>query len=81
MLLVGVALAILGFRRWRDGAFTEVERVMLALTFVPLILAAGLSWLLPSSVWGTRHLIISAVPFFILAGIAIANLKPVTGQS
>lgn len=76
LLLVGLALAILVFRRWRDRAFTEVERVMLALTFVPLILAAGLSWLLPYSIWGTRHLIISAVPFFILAGIAIANLKP-----
>jgi hypothetical protein len=76
LLLVGVALAILFFRRWRERAFTEAERVMLALTFVPLILAAGLSWLLPYSIWGTRHLIISAVPFFILAGIAIANLKP-----
>ncbi|MFZ0750068.1 MAG: glycosyltransferase family 39 protein [Pyrinomonadaceae bacterium] len=76
LLLVGVALAILFFRRWRDRAFTEAERVMLALTFVPLILAAGVSWILPYSIWGTRHLIISAVPFFILAGIAIANLKP-----
>ncbi len=76
LLLVAVALAILVFRRWRDRAFTEVERVMLALTFVPIALAAGLSWLLPYSIWGTRHLIISAVPFFILAGIAIANVKP-----
>lgn len=76
LLLVGVALAILVFRRWRDRAVTEVERVMVALTFVPLILAAGLSWLLPHSIWGTRHLIISAVPFFVLAGVAIANLKP-----
>jgi uncharacterized membrane protein len=76
LLLVGVALAILFFRRWRDRAFTEAERVVLVVTFVPLILAAGLSWLLPYSIWGTRHLIISAVPFFILAGIAIANLKP-----
>ena len=76
LLLVGVALAILFFRRWRDRAFTEAERVMLVLAFVPFILSAGLSWLLPYSIWGTRHLIISAVPFFILAGIAIANLKP-----
>jgi hypothetical protein len=76
LLLVGLALAILVFRRWRDRAFTKVERVMLALAFVPVILAAVLSWLLPYSIWGARHLIISAVPFFILAGIAIANLKP-----
>jgi hypothetical protein len=76
LLLVSVALAILFFRRWRDRVFTEAERAMLVLTFVPIILAAGLSWLLPYSIWGTRHLIISAVPFFILAGIAIANLKP-----
>lgn len=76
LLLVVIALAILFFRRWRGRAFTEAERVMLVLTFVPVIVAAGLSWLLPYSIWGTRHLIISAVPFFILAGIAIANLKP-----
>ncbi|MGQ0761701.1 MAG: glycosyltransferase family 39 protein [Acidobacteriota bacterium] len=76
VLLVGVALALLFFRRLRDRAFTEAERVMLVLMFVPLIVAAGLSWLLPYSIWGTRHLMIAAVPFFILAGIAIANLKP-----
>lgn len=76
LLPVGAALAILFVRRWRTGAFTEAEQVMLALAFVPMILAAGLSWLLPHSIWGSRHLIISAVPFFILAGIAIANLKP-----
>ena len=76
LLLVGCALAILFFRRWRKRSFTEAERVMSVLTFVPLILAAGLSWLLPYSIWGTRHLIIAAVPFFILTGIAIANLKP-----
>jgi hypothetical protein len=76
LLLVAVALAILFFRRWRGRAFNEAERIMLVLTFVPLILAAGLSWLLPYSIWGTRHLIISAVPFFILAGIAFANLQP-----
>ena len=76
LLLVGVALAILFFRRGRARAFTDAERVMLVMAFVPAILAAGLSWLLPHSIWGTRHLIISAVPFFILAGIAIANLTP-----
>jgi uncharacterized membrane protein YhaH (DUF805 family) len=76
LLLVGAALAIHFFRRWRDRGFTEAERVMLVLAFVPLILAAVLSRLLPYSIWGARHLIICAVPFFILAGIAIANLKP-----
>jgi mannosyltransferase len=75
-LLVGIALAILFFRRRGAGGFTEAERILLVLSFVPLILAVGLSWVLPHSIWGTRHLIISAVPFFILAGIAIANLQP-----
>jgi hypothetical protein len=76
LFLVGVALAFLLFRRWRAREFSEAERVMLVPAFVPAILAAGVSWILPYSIWGTRHLIISAVPFFILAGIAIANLKP-----
>jgi len=76
LFLIGSAFAILVIRRWRARAFSDAERVLLVLVFVPLVLAFGLSWILPYSIWGTRHLIISVVPFFILSGIALANLRP-----
>ena len=76
LFLGGGAFAILIFRHGRARAFTEAETALLVLTFVPLILAFGLSWLLPFSIWGTRHLIFSSAPFFILVSIAIADLRP-----
>jgi hypothetical protein len=43
--------------------------------FAPAVSAAALSWLLPRSIWGTRHLIIAVVPYLMLAAIAIARLR------
>jgi hypothetical protein len=39
-------------------------------------LALLASWVLPHSVWGTRHLIIVAVPYLLLAAIALGRLRP-----
>lgn len=41
----------------------------------PVVLAFILSWILRYPIWGTRHLIIGAAPFFILASIAILRLR------
>ena len=43
---------------------------------LPLILAFLASYLLPYSVWGTRHLIIVSAPYLLLAGIALMRLRP-----
>jgi uncharacterized membrane protein len=42
----------------------------------PAILAFLLSWVSPYSVWGTRHLIIAAGPYAILAALALKSLRP-----
>ena len=44
--------------------------------FAPVIIAFLLSWVSPYSVWGTRHLIIAAGPYAILAALAIRRLRP-----
>jgi uncharacterized membrane protein len=44
---------------------------------LPAGLAFFLSLLLPQSIWGTRHLIIVAPAYFILAAVAIRRLRPV----
>ena len=51
--------------------------VFLALfTLLPVALAFAASLVLPFSVWGTRHLIVAAGPYFMLAGVALARLRP-----
>jgi hypothetical protein len=92
LLLLGVPVLLLLFRSWRrrraalsqeDEARAQVadERVgpltLLAFfTLVPVALAFAASCMLPYSVWGTRHLIIVAVPYALLCGSALARTRP-----
>ncbi|HYN84778.1 MAG TPA: glycosyltransferase family 39 protein [Pyrinomonadaceae bacterium] len=57
----------------------EGERWALLFCFllVPVALAFALSWLLPLSVWGTRHLVTVAAPYALLAGAGAWRLRPV----
>lgn len=43
---------------------------------VPIVLAFILSWILPVSIWGTRHLIIVFVPTAVLIAAFVEILKP-----
>jgi hypothetical protein len=45
-------------------------------TLLPVALAFAASLLLPFSVWGTRHVIVAAGPYFMLAGVALVRLRP-----
>jgi hypothetical protein len=58
------------FRNRRESA----ELYLAVFAFAPAMIAFDLSYLLPYPVWGTRHLLIGAVLFFILAAIAILRL-------
>jgi hypothetical protein len=49
---------------------------LLTFTLLPAALAFVASYLLPQSVWGTRHLIVSAGPYALLAGLALERLRP-----
>jgi hypothetical protein len=44
--------------------------------FAPALLAFSASQLLPQSIWGSRHLILIAVPYLMLAATAINRLRP-----
>ncbi len=80
-LLLGVPILVLVWqtvrRRKRDKVYLAgAVEWLLALLIVPLTLAFLLSWILPHSVWGTRHLIILAAPYSVLAAIALNRLHP-----
>jgi uncharacterized membrane protein len=51
------------------------ELVLAIFAFAPVVLVLIASWLLPKSIWGTRHLIIAAVPYCALAAIAVVRLQ------
>ena len=64
--------------RQKNQDYGQTAAVTLLITFVvaPLVLAFILSWLLPHSIWGTRHLIIVAVPYSFLLAVALERLRP-----
>ncbi|HKR62017.1 MAG TPA: glycosyltransferase family 39 protein [Pyrinomonadaceae bacterium] len=76
LVLFGVPLALLFREVVRRKRSVEREAwILLGLFVLPIVLVLILSWVLPYSVWGTRHLIITAAPYAILAAIALNRLR------
>jgi len=75
ILLLGVPLVFLSVRVWRRDVLNHAEaqtfRALFLFVLAPVIIVFGLSWVLPQSVWGTRHLIIVAAPYAILVSVAV----------
>ncbi len=82
LLLVGLPVVVLivkWVRRRDEGVDGESRPVafLLLFTLLPVALAFVASYVLPQSVWGTRHLIVAAGPYALLAGLALGRLRPV----
>jgi uncharacterized membrane protein len=80
ILVLGAPLGLLAVRCWRpDENMNDAERQTLRALFlfvlVPVGIVFGLSWLLPQSIWGTRHLIIVAAPYAILISVAVIRFR------
>jgi len=81
ILLLIVPLAILGWRLIKSNQDHEREdtqalRLLFLFAFVPALFIFLLSWILPHSIWGTRHLIIAAGPYCVLAALSLKRLRP-----
>jgi hypothetical protein len=82
LLVVGLPVVALLYRKVKrkdvddDGADRTVAFLLL-FTLLPVALACAGSYVLPQSVWGTRHLIVAAGPYALLAGLALGRLRPV----
>ncbi len=72
ILAFGFYLAV-----WKSETKTDKHKIYLLLSFifVPLLAAFVASWILPYSVWGTRHLSIVFVPTQILFAIALTKIR------
>jgi Dolichyl-phosphate-mannose-protein mannosyltransferase len=86
LLLFGWPICVLLWHGWRQRTGAEAQshtaqlRWLLCLTAIPLALSFVLSWLLPQSIWGTRHLIILAGPYMMLAAVALNRLRPLAAK-
>jgi hypothetical protein len=60
----------------KDNKEREVVPGLILFSVGPFLILFLLSWILPYSVWGTRHLIIAAAPYSILAALALRSLRP-----
>ncbi len=80
LILFGVPIAILIWKsvqtRTSDVENGRMIWWLLGFAVVPGAIALLLSWILPHSIWGTRHLIIAAGPYAIVAALALYRLRP-----
>lgn len=76
LLLIFSASVVFYILNWNRQTTDEKQAVQLFFIFAVLPIAAAFaaSWLLPYSIWGTRHLIVVFAPVFILLAIAVANI-------
>jgi uncharacterized membrane protein len=78
ILVLAAPMVFFSARIWRGPESVNVDvlrpfRALFLLVLAPVIFVFSLSWLLPHSVWGTRHLIIVAAPYAILVSVAIVR--------
>ncbi|HVE56191.1 MAG TPA: glycosyltransferase family 39 protein [Pyrinomonadaceae bacterium] len=77
LLLIIMTAFTLYLIDWNSETTEEKQNLILLtiLTKLPILAALISSWILPYSVWGTRHLIFVFVPFAILTAIALTKIK------
>lgn len=77
--IISISIIAFGFyfANWKVESEAEKRNFYLPVIFfsTPILLAFLASWILPYSVWGTRHLIIVFAPFLILTAIAFSKIK------
>lgn len=80
ILLIVIVATVARFATRTDNKDPGNQSVNLLVSFaaIPLLLAFVASWLLPYSIWGTRHLIIVFAPISILIAATISEIKSQT---
>lgn len=75
IILIYLISCVLYFLNWKDE--TEKKNTILLIIFLktPILLALIASWILPVSVWGTRHLIIIFPLLAIFLGLILEKIK------
>jgi len=75
LLLLTTLTIYLIDRKSENEEETENLFLLTIFTAFPILLTFVASWLLPYSIWGTRHLIFAFIPFTILTAIALTKIR------
>jgi uncharacterized membrane protein len=77
IILLGATAFVFRLSNLKNESREEKQNLILLaiFTITPLLSAFVASWILPYSIWGTRHLIIVFAPFAILLAIAFAKIN------
>jgi 4-amino-4-deoxy-L-arabinose transferase-like glycosyltransferase len=75
ILVISVAVYISG---WKNREAEEKRPVyfLLLFVFLPVVAVFAASWVMPYSIWGTRHLIIIVGPLTLLFSIVVTESRP-----
>lgn len=74
ILVVGLVVYLISFQKAENK-----DRIFFLLAFLilPSVIAFVLSWTLPVSVWGSRHLLIVFVPAMVLFAVFLGEVRPI----
>ena len=75
ILLLILASKILFYVNWKNVEDKKPFYLLTLFSAVPIIAAFIASWLLPVSVWGSRHLIIVFAPTIILSALFLTEIR------
>lgn len=76
LLIIFIAAAVLNLVDFKEHADKEKLYFLAVFTGLPILLVFASSWLLPVSIWGSRHLLIVFVPVNLLIAIFLTELRP-----
>lgn len=76
LILIAAGVSMIGLvnRYQIEKETRKIVALLSIFVLVPLTMAFAVSWLSAYSIWGTRHLIIVFVPFYILASVVFFAL-------
>jgi uncharacterized membrane protein len=74
VILICVIAAVFLFSHEEKDNFDV--RLLLSFCVVPLAIAFIVSWITPFSIWGTRHLTVIFIPYFLLVTMGLARIQP-----
>lgn len=77
IVLILVTSIVLYLSGWKSREPDEKRKIyfLAIFTFLPIVAVFIASWLMPYSIWGTRHLIIVVVPLTLLFATAVTEFR------
>ena len=76
LIAIVAAAKVVYLANWKKHSDKNTFWLLSILAVLPLVLAFVLSWILPVSIWGSRHLIVVFPPMIILIAMFVWGVSP-----